>query len=646
MVDKIENLELNPMANIYIIRMKYNSASQLQSPLQSLFEARAQMRGVGSETRPEDKVSIEVDESTNSLLVAASRENIEVLMEKVKELDVEVGVVGQIEFFQCNNVSASAVKEVVDQLFEAKLYKPGATGTGEGADAREKVTSVIDDRANVLIVTASPENMAIVRELHKRMNSVTTPWDSAITQLIQLQHGDCVQIAAQVEDYFQKLQEVRDNGGQSGTSGSNRWAVKIIADEKRNRVIVGGSKDGIDRAVELIKKLDVPPGDSAQIVRVYKVNEAPAQKIGEMITNIFQERNQPRQGGTGTSVPDIKVTVETNDGARMLVVNASKLDHVLIEDLIKQLDRPSALLDMVKVFPLVRARADKVKEILDEVYQSSGSGDSGGQTVAVVADERTNSVVIAAPPGELSNVETIISRLDRDDLSALVEVAVVPCENEDAEKMAEILNQIMSGQGGQTGGSNENENLRPAGTKPIAFRGKTTTGEERVLQSMRENVQITFNARSNSVVVVAPPDTLKLIKELVVKLDGIQKKEVLVKVFLLRHADATKTVEILEKMFAQDEGSGDQSDFQQGRDINVEGASADRAACRRPFLKMAIRCAAPLVNRRPPLFPMSAPMPSSRQAGRRTSTLSPIFSTSSIRATFRTARALSIPRST
>src|SRR5690606_32980349 len=96
----------------------------------------------------------------------------------------------------------------------------------------------------------------------------------------------------------------------------------------------------------------------------------------------------------------------------------------------------------------------------------------------------------------------------------------------------------------------------------------------RVMQSLRENVQITFNARSNSVIVVAPPETLRMIREMVYKLDRIEKKEVLVKVFILRNADATKTVEILEKMFAQDEASGEQAEFQEGRAVTVEGGSS------------------------------------------------------------------------
>jgi len=94
-------------------------------------------------------------------------------------------------------------------------------------------------------------------------------------------------------------------------------------------------------------------------------------------------------------------------------------------------------------------------------------------------------------------------------------------------------------------------------------------------QAMRENLQITYNERTNTVIVVAPPDSLRMIKDLIKKLDGFRKKEVLVKIFLLHHADATRMVELLESMFAQDEGSEQEREFQRGREINVEGGLSD-----------------------------------------------------------------------
>ncbi len=570
-VQKIENLPLNPMADIYIVRLQNNSASQLVSPLQSLFDQRAAMRVLEGEPRPEDKVTIQADEVTNSLLITASRENYDVLRQKVDELDVPIAVTGQIEFFECENVSALRIKDVIDQMFEEPPFKPGATGGGEIAETRERVNVVVDDRSNTMIVSASPENMALVRNIHGRMNSVKTPWDSAITRIIDLKFADAVEVAAQVEDYFQRLDEIRQTGGEGGAASTSLWGVKLFHDERRNRLIVGGTKDGIDRAVELIKQLDVPPGTPNQEVQVYPLVEAPAVRVGEMIQAIFQERNQARQGATGPQINPIPVTVQVQESTNSIAVNATKLDHILVRELIAKLDRPSALLQMTRVFNLRQANAERIKEILDEIYQAGGGqGGTGGTTVSVVPDLRSNSVVVAAPPGELANVGQLIEQLDKANIDALDEVEVYPINNEDASKMAELINQIMTGEGGGEGAiqATADENLPPPGSRGLRY-----SREGQVLRSLRENISISYNERSNSVIVVAPPAAQELIAALIAKLDGIQKREVMVKVFLLRNADATAMVEKLEAIFAQEAGAEDQQAFQEGREFQVEGGS-------------------------------------------------------------------------
>ncbi len=156
-VEKIEALELNPMSDIYIVALKYNAASQLASAFTALFQKRAEMRSLDGNVRPEDQVEIEVDEVTNSLIVVASRENIEVLRRKVTELDVELGVPGQVEFFICNNIHADKVKTAIDEMFGGEgIFKPGASGESPLAQRRERVTTSVDQRANMLMVSASP----------------------------------------------------------------------------------------------------------------------------------------------------------------------------------------------------------------------------------------------------------------------------------------------------------------------------------------------------------------------------------------------------------------------------------------------------------------------------------------------------------
>jgi len=590
-VAKIEALELNPAAGIYIVRLNNNSAKALQPALKALFEQRAKMRTVDGKIRPEDEIALEVDELTNALILSGSKENYDVLMSKLTELDSALVNEGQVEFFVVDHVDAKRIKDAIDQLFEGDgPFKTGAASDSDIAKKRAKVTVTLDDRANMLIVSASPENMRLVREIYTRMNGVGGAWPGGDTRMVVVENGDAVKIASQIIEHFKQVDELR------GSTGENKspFGITAFADARSNRIVLGGTKDGIDRAAALVSQLDVPPGDPSATVQVYKLTQTRASKVGETIQAIFDERKKPR--GDADKVPDLGVKIEWNDSTNSMVINATREDHILIRDLVSQLDVPTDILKNVRIFPLQKARAEQVKEILDKTYggadggtgggTAGGSGASGGSLVTVNADTRVNSLVVSAPPGELENIAKIIEMLDSAMPIDTAQVGIFVCENEDAEKMAELINQIISGQG-TAGGSSSGGGSGGAGTTGatataasnqagaslISYQGTGPDGRELFLKTIRENVLVTHSERTNSVIVTAPPAALQLIEALVRKLDRIQKRSVLVKVFKLINSDATKMVELLEQMFAQDEGSESEAEFQRGREIEVEGAS-------------------------------------------------------------------------
>jgi len=582
-VEKIDNLELNPAAGIYIVQLKHNSASELAGPLTNLFQARAENRGL-QEPRPEDSVTIEADPATNSLIFVASKENHDLLMQQLEQLDRPIGVEAVIEFFPCENVFANSVKDALDNLFP-DVFKD-RVGDGAVNENRETLSVVVDERANMLIVSASPENMEIVRRVYNRMNSVAEPWTPVDFEIVRLEHTEAKVIASQLETALEDVGQ--QSGGGSGGSGNsaNQFQVKVLSDPVRNSVIIGGTRDGIRLAMKLIRDLDRPVNMKERgsfWVEDYKMNQARAGNVGDMLTNIFQAREQAAsEGGDGAATPT-PVTIEINEPGNSLLVNANSQDHAMIAGLIAQLDRSSVIDTMFRVFPLSKAKAETVKEILDEIYQGSvseGAGGGGGSnTITTVAEERTNSIVVAVPPGELENIESLVNKLDSVQIKETALVEVIRCDNEDANKMAELLNEIMTGQAAEGGGgaNADSESARALSSLLIQYTAKDQYGNRDILQTVRENVQITYNERSNSVIVVAPPTSMSLIKKLVRELDSIEKREVMVRVFLLNNADSTAMVELLEEMFAQDDASDDQAAFQQGRQINVEGGLSDGA---------------------------------------------------------------------
>jgi len=585
LVTKLESLPFGPIAEIRIVQLRYNSAKELAPVFKKLFDERAKQReGTDGKTRPSDMVAIENDPVTNSILIACSKENFELMLNMLRTLDVEAGVAGVADLFTLKNVEVARVKKTLDDTFKDGLYKPGGGAADSTAGkARDKVTVATEDRSNTLIVSASPENMSIIRKIVAQMDDVLTPWNLTNTKLYQLQYADAVKLAAQLADYFKKL----DESANVITKEKTEVPLTVIADERTNRLLVGGSRDGLTKAESLIKELDVPPEPSSMI-QVYRLHDGAAAKIGPMLETIFKERNQPRGGaGTGASVQSVPVTIKIDETSNALVISASREDQTLIKSVIGLLDRPSNILDQVKLFALRKARADSIKKILEELYKGGGSsGGTGGGSgasagplpVAVTTDPRTNAIVVAAPPGEMQNIEKLVERLDTAMPIDEAQIGIFPLENADAKKTADLLKEIMTGNlsatgGGGTGGSSgsSSSTQREIGSMLISFIKTDPRGREAFFKTIRENVQVSYDERTNAVIVVAPPSSVALIKNLVKTLDDRKKRDVFVRVFTLRNADATKSVELLEKIFAQDKGSTDQAAFQEGREIKVEG---------------------------------------------------------------------------
>ncbi|MEE8170664.1 MAG: secretin N-terminal domain-containing protein [Phycisphaerae bacterium] len=564
-VNDLESLPLGSNAEIRMIPIQYNSASALVDPLKQLFDARAKQLTPTGEVNPADEVVLQAEPTMNVLLVACSPENFEILSDTVKSLDQEKGIEGQVETFSLKHAIANKVKEALDNLFQDNGLWPSNVGADSDIlRERNRVTVVADDRSNVVLVSCSPQNMSVVREIIGRMDA-EQPWTPAMTRFFDLVHADAVKSAAILTDYFEQLSQSEGTGNRQDVY----VPVTVFADERTNRLVVSADPAGLMKAESLIKKLDVPPGAPSSQFKVYPLKESSAAKIKPMVETLFQERNQPRGQGT-TTLPQVPFAIEADELSNALVITASRDDHVLVAGLLEMLDRPSRFMEKVRLFPLEKASAPRAKEMLEELY--SGIGQAGGGSVipiSVAVDERINALIVFAPPGEMTSVSELIHQIDATDPGTNLVIRVLPLENADAGKTAELLNEIMTGNLPTEGGGQQDGRA-----VLVSYFDQDPFGRDLFIKTIRENSSLWSDERTNSVIVMAPPTTVELVEALVSKLDLIRKREVVIKVFKLQNSDADAMVELLERVFAQDEGAQQQEEFQQGRDLQVEGGGS------------------------------------------------------------------------
>ena len=125
---------------------------------------RQRRQSLGREAMPSDGVSIQPDTASNSLIVAASEENIQIIRDLIDALlRAESGVVGeaQIELIQLASSRADDVVDLLDDLYVDEANRDRG---------RDTVQVTADERLNAVIINAPPADVRAIKQLVARLD--------------------------------------------------------------------------------------------------------------------------------------------------------------------------------------------------------------------------------------------------------------------------------------------------------------------------------------------------------------------------------------------------------------------------------------------------------------------------------------------
>ncbi|PHV04142.1 type II secretion system protein GspD [Janthinobacterium sp. BJB412] len=144
-------------------------------------------------------------------------------------------------------------------------------------------------------------------------------------------------------------------------------------------------------------------------------------------------------------------TINANPGNNSLVITDYADNLKRLAKIIAALDAPAATdLDVIPVRYAIASDLASMVNKLMEPGAAGGGADSG--RVSVLADSRTNSLVLRAPSAARANLaKSLIAKLDQP-TAQLGNVHVVYLKNADATKLAATLRAVTSGESGGTGG--------------------------------------------------------------------------------------------------------------------------------------------------------------------------------------------------
>ncbi len=177
-----------------------------------------------------------------------------------------------------------------------------------------------------------------------------------------------------------------------------------------------------------------------------------------------------------------------------------------------------------EIVPLQNASAAEIVRVVNSLY--TGANSAEGATVKVVADERSNSVLIAGEQSQRLRVRALVAHLDTP-LEAGGDTRVRYLHYADAEKMAPKLKEQITGIAQAAAG--------PAGAGAGAGAGPASAQAEK-------NAMVWADPTNNALVITAPPKIMRAVMDIVDKLD-IRRPQVLVEA-IIAEVDIDKDAEL------------------------------------------------------------------------------------------------------
>ena len=313
-----------------------------------------------------EKATIDIADRANQIMVSDFADNIRLLGELIKELDVPAGGDTLIEFYSLKYSEAEELGNLLSLVLNAQAAPPSAPSR----PASPVIRSGSSFPGGPQFPGGSPEP--------------SSPPPSP--------------------------------GGAPPTSGGSPQ-VRIWPDKVSNRLIVAAQKSKFPEVQRLINLLDTEKPQDVSI-RVLSLKNVSAEDLVRDLGPLYLKMS-------GKSAKDV-IEVTASSRANSLIVLSSEANFRIIEKLVSTLDTEEAQEKVMRTFALKNADAEEVAKQMQDLNQDQdnqsrypffffSSSSQGGRTAkkpTYVADRRRNTVIVQAAPSAFENIEKLIEALD------------------------------------------------------------------------------------------------------------------------------------------------------------------------------------------------------------------------------------------
>lgn len=319
-----------------------------------------------------DEIKIWPDTTSNRLVIATPRSRLKEIHELLDVLDVAKPPDVTVRVLPLRNVSA---QDLVQEI--APLYQKMS-----GNSMKDRIEVTANSRSNSLIVLSSQANFEAIRELVSTLD--TEQAKAKVLKIFALENADATDVAEQLRELYQ---ETSSNTryiyyfSRPATDSSEK--ISVVADRRRNAVLVQASPDAMDRIGEMIEVLDEPIQDDALAPRIFPLKYVSSVDIKAVLDELLMEEQEQRSywsyydsqqedDTVGRLFGKVRITSEPYSNS-IIVTSNSQENLQAVEDLLKQLDVPSQAGETTLRVQLKFSDAVKISNHLNILFAKGGA---------------------------------------------------------------------------------------------------------------------------------------------------------------------------------------------------------------------------------------------------------------------------------
>lgn len=353
-------------------------------------------------------------------------------------------------------------------------------------------------------------------------------------------------------------------GDANSVLGNLRGDVSVDALSDLDLLILRGNERDVEAVMEVIKVIERMAIGASPGIEILFLQSVDSEALATLLNDVYT-RLSTLSTGTAASARQtrsVNIVAVGSPNAVLILAPQNTIDSVV--DLASKLDRPQPPGSEVEVFFLRNAVASQVVTLLEGFYEDRPGL---GTNIRVIADARTNSIVVNGSPKELAEVTKLIREIDTKQTQAAAQVRVIPLKSALATDLAQFLNTVIQGvinppttgaggaggailpAGGAGGAAGGTQALRAAKAMVLEFLTNDGAAQRMIRSGALTDVRIAGDARSNQLTVTAPEESMALLVELITILDQPTSAVADIKAFRLERADATVVAELLQSLF-------------------------------------------------------------------------------------------------